>query len=314
MRAVLSCLLFLALGVTVRPASGSEWLDARVGPFEIYSDETPGDFEQSLLALQQLHEAATRIWPLPPSGSTPHPVILFVSHREYLRFNPQIDRPETNRRSHWAAEDLHSGNGRPPMLMLNGRIARSDQLYFKIPLFYGACGTLLLGERAPSWLVWGYKKMIQALCCGPKGAFIPPLSTDATIGVRERGGAGTLAAALRAGTFLTFRELFTEENPRIRRFNHDGTGGNLNLYPGDTMPGPGVKPFRIVRLDGTHLPWWSLAPFGPFVDESYEFAYYCLLGGDPHMRESFLHFSRAAANGPLDETDFTRIFGLNYQA
>jgi hypothetical protein len=182
--------------------------------------------------------------------------------------------------------------------------------------FYAQYFLGLIGERVPPWLDQGVRKLIGGMCCTEDAIEFPALTTDQTLGWRKAGSADDLPAALAEGNFMTLEQLFSTTAPLVQRYRTLEGGDSMSAWDWIKFPRmgrPDEPPLMTFHLDGSHKALWVVQPFGPFVDESYEFTQFCLFGAREKYRSAFIKFAQAAANGPLDEANFNGFFGLDYR-
>ncbi|HZZ56178.1 MAG TPA: hypothetical protein VFE31_00010 [Opitutaceae bacterium] len=305
---------------TLRAAPEQPWISATAAGCTIYSDSPVAEILPTAIYLNELFTAFHHLWPIPLSNAQPRPpVLIFVrSPEEFAELNPDLERLHE---AVWAQERRLSG---VPVLVCNparqvsthwrrrdpssGReYDFSPVLYWRLQAFLTQQYCASVGERTPAWLTQGLRKLLNGACVMPNDVEIPALTTDGTLVTRSEDSDAPLAPLIRAGRFYTLPDLFANDGPQPSRLDWYVVNENRLV-----LEQRGWR--RVIPLDGTHLPFWPTTYFGPFVDESYEFIHYCLFGDQGRFREALWRFGRAAANGPVDEADFTEQFGLSYAA
>lgn len=324
-------LLASLLTVCARRVSGAaadrQWMTAPVGQFTIYTDCPVGEIAPTAAYLSQLLEVFHHFWPVPQTQARRRPILIFVqSASEFMDLNPELD-PFTS--STWGHESLV---GPVPVLMCNPHLqvmthwSRRDPVtgrdYAYSPVLYAILQQFCVdqylkrvGERTPAWLEWGLQKLLNGACLMPGFVEIPALTTDPTLAARAGESDAGLAECLHAGRFYSLSQLFTNEAPQIDTFNWFVVDSDWIALAEKYRDRHGrVQLRQLVLLDGTQRPFWATSPFGPFVDEAYEFLHLCLVGAPGPFRNPLWRFGQGAANGPADESLFKDCFGLSYAA
>lgn len=303
------------------------WRVATIGGLRIYSDCTAEEFGRTLGHINRLFFTFEHLWPVPPDPLKTEALLIFVgSNQEFLALNPDLAGPKS---SIWS----RSVRGRLPIEMYNpGKPVvthwkrtnpESGKAYAFSPIMYSylqkSCVDrylMRIGERTPAWLKYGLQKLLWGVCLLPNAVEIPALTTDPTLTESTRASAAALADNVRFRHFFPLPELFSMEKPEVEQFQGYYINANtLALYKGgDGRPWNEHPILRTIPLDGTQRPAWALAPFGSFVDEAYEFIHLCLLDEHGRYRPGLWRFGQAAANGPVDESDFAGDFGMDYAA
>lgn len=294
-------MLALALaGIPVARAKTIAWIRTSIPGFTVYSDLPESETRRRLASVLIAIDDFQRLWTAPRLANVPPGHIVFCgSPRSYASLNPEIPNVQ------WLAH-------RETDLFLNTTFVMPPSRFpFPAPpwaniwgdhLLQRAYGALIerhLGERTMPWLNEGLAKLTQSMVCDAASITIPALATDPTLRVRiqTNGSEASLQDALSAGEFLPLDQLFaTAKAPRLRypAFTY--------FFDGQVLVGPGNRGFA------------SSVPYGPFIDEAYEFTVFALFGENGRYRQAFVRFAQASANGPPDEAAFQRTFGIGEPA